>query len=66
MSGLIVGLLIMTSLFKAACTNKEIKKREENYSICSGKYYKGNKQKVIVDLQSRKKTITGKEERRRR
>lgn len=63
MSGLIVGLLIMTSLFKAACTNKEIKKREENYSICSGKYCKGYKQKGRVELQGREKAITGGEER---
>lgn len=53
MSGPIVGLLIMTSLFKPACRNKEIKKREENYSICSWKYSKGYKQKAGVKLQGR-------------
>lgn len=55
MSGPIVGLLIMTSLFKPACRNKEIKKREENYSICSWKYSKGYKQKAGVKLQGRER-----------
>lgn len=60
MSGPIVGLLIMTSLFKPACRNKEIKKREENYSICSWKYSKGYKQKAGVKLQGRESDHRGK------
>lgn len=62
MSGPIVGLLIMTSLFKPACRNKEIKKREENYSICSWKYSKGYKQKAGVKLQGRERDHKEKKE----
>lgn len=46
MSGSFVGLLIMTLLFRPACRNKEIKKRGESYSRCSGKHCEGYKQKT--------------------
>ena len=45
-SGSYVGPLIVTPLFKPACRSKKIKKRGENYSICSGKYCEGYKQKT--------------------
>lgn len=45
-SGSYVGPLTLTPLFKPACRNKRIKKRGESYSICSGKYCEGYKQKT--------------------